>query len=81
MPASKSTSSDWIHRGSLGIAGGFVLKNPITESLTRHVLWAVTGVLGVLFQLLGNFLKLTIYTDRYQSGSSGKIIFSGRKEP
>ena len=24
---------------------------------------AVTGVMGVLFQLLGNFFKLTIYTD------------------
>jgi hypothetical protein len=58
--------------GYLGIAGGFVLKNPTSETLTGHGLQAVTGVLGVLFQLQGIFLKLTIYTDWYQSGSPEK---------
>jgi hypothetical protein len=35
--------------GFLGITGGFVLKNPIPETLTGHELQAVTGVLGVYF--------------------------------
>jgi hypothetical protein len=66
--------------GFLGIAPGFVSKNPVPETPTGHRLRAVTGVLGVLFQLPGNFLKLTIYTVRYQSGSAGKINFSDRKK-
>jgi hypothetical protein len=33
----------------LGIAGGFVLKNPIPETIPGHGLQAVTGVLGVYF--------------------------------
>ena len=41
--------------GFLGIAGGFVLKNPIKETLTVHGVRAVTGVMGGLFQLQENF--------------------------
>jgi len=41
--------------GFLGITGGFVLKSPIPETLTGHRLLAVTGGLGVLFQLQRNF--------------------------
>jgi hypothetical protein len=33
------------------------LKNPVPETLAGHGLWAITGVFGVLFQLLGNFFK------------------------
>jgi hypothetical protein len=43
--------------GFLGITGGFILKNPILETLTGLGLRAVIGVLGVLFQLSGNFLN------------------------
>jgi hypothetical protein len=32
------------------------LKNPVPETLAGHGLRAITGVFGVLFQLLGNFL-------------------------
>ena len=35
----------------------FVLKNPVSETLAVHGLRAISGVFGVLFQLLGNFLK------------------------
>jgi hypothetical protein len=66
--------------GFLGIAGGFVLKNRIPETLTGHGLRAVTGVLGVLFQLQGNFLKLTIYTVWINLGHL-KNNFSDRKKP
>jgi hypothetical protein len=36
------------------------LKNPVPESLAGHGLRAINGVFGVLFQLPGNFLKMTI---------------------
>jgi hypothetical protein len=36
------------------------LKNPVPEILAGHELRAITGVFGVLFQLLGNFLKMII---------------------
>jgi hypothetical protein len=37
----------------------FFLKNPVPETLAGHGLRAIIGVFGVLFQLLGNFLKIT----------------------
>jgi hypothetical protein len=67
--------------GFLGIARGFLLKNPVRQSFTQYGLRAVTGDFGGLFQLLENILKLNIYTDWYQSGSSGKINFSDREKP
>jgi len=79
MPASR-TSSDRLQR-VWGIARGFLLKNPVRQSLTQYGLQAVTGDLGGLFQLLENILKLTIYTDWYQSGSPAKINFSDREKP
>jgi hypothetical protein len=36
------------------------LKNPVPETLAGHGLRAITGVFGVLFQLLGNILKMII---------------------
>ena len=39
----------------------FVLKNPVSETLVGHRLREISGVFGVLFQLLGNFLKMTIW--------------------
>jgi len=45
--------------GFLWFQRGFVLKNPVPETLAGHGLRAITGVFGVLFQLLGNFLKIT----------------------
>ncbi len=39
---------------------GFFLQNPVLETLAGHGLPAITGVLGDLFQLPGNFLKITI---------------------
>jgi hypothetical protein len=65
--------------GFLGIAGGFVLKNRIPETLTGHGLRAVTGVLGVLFQLQGNFLKIDHLYRLDQSGSPEKIISATEK--
>jgi hypothetical protein len=43
--------------GFLGISGGFVLNNPVPETVARHGLRAIKGVFGVLFQLPGNFSK------------------------
>jgi hypothetical protein len=40
------------------------LKNPVPETLAGHGLRAITGVFGVLFQLLGNFLKMIIQMNR-----------------
>jgi hypothetical protein len=47
--------------GFLLFQRGFVLKNPVPEILAGHGLRLITGVFGVLFQLLGNFLKITIW--------------------
>jgi hypothetical protein len=66
--------------GVLGIAWGFVLKNPVPETFTGHGLRAVTGVSGVLFQLQGNFFEMIIYTDWINQGPK-KLFFSGRKKP
>ena len=46
--------------GFLLFRRGFVLKNPVPEILAGHGLRAITGVFGVLFQLLGNILKMII---------------------
>jgi hypothetical protein len=43
--------------GFLGFQRGFVLKNPTPETLVGHRLQRITGVFGVLFQLLEFFLK------------------------
>jgi hypothetical protein len=43
--------------GFLGFQRGFVLKNPISEILVGHGLREISGVFGVLFQLLEFFLK------------------------
>jgi hypothetical protein len=49
---------EWLaESGFLGFQRGFVLKNPTPEILVGHRLQRITGVFGVLFQLLGNFLK------------------------
>jgi hypothetical protein len=45
--------------GVFEVCSGFLSENPRPETLAGHVLRAVTGVFGVLFQLLGNFLKIT----------------------
>ena len=70
MPASR-TSSDRLQRG-LGDCSGIPSENPVRQSLTQHGLRAVTGGLGDLFLLLGNFLKLTIYTDWINQGHQQK---------
>ena len=46
--------------GFLLFQRGFVLKNPVPETLAGHGLRAIKGVFGVLFQLPGNFSKMTI---------------------
>lgn len=46
--------------GVLWFQRGFFRKNPGPETLAEHGLRVITGVFGVLFQLLGNFLKMTI---------------------
>jgi hypothetical protein len=71
---------DRLHWGFWGIARGFVLKNPVQETLMGHGLRAITGVFGVLFPLPGNFFKMTIYTDWINQGHQEKI-FSDRKKP
>jgi hypothetical protein len=58
----------------------FVLKNPVPETLAGHGLRAITGVFGVLFQLLGNFLKIT-YQINLIIRFTKKNIFSDRKKP
>jgi hypothetical protein len=65
----------------MGIAWGFVLKNPIPETLTGHGLRAIKGVLGVLFQLPGNFKKNDHPYRLDQSGSPGKIFSATEKNP
>jgi hypothetical protein len=54
-------TNDWLHRGFYCSNGGFVLKNPVPETLAGHGLRVTVGVFGVLFLLLGNFLKITIW--------------------
>jgi hypothetical protein len=39
---------------------GFFWKNPVPETLAGHGLRVTVGVFGVLFELLGNFLEMTI---------------------
>jgi hypothetical protein len=56
----RTKSGDRLHWGFLGIARGFFLKNPVPEILAGHGLRVTVGVFGVLFQLPGNFLKMTI---------------------
>ena len=46
--------------GFLWFQRGFILKNPAPETLAGHELRLITGVFGVLFQPLGNFLKMII---------------------
>ena len=43
-----------------GFTRGFLRKNPAPETLAGHGLRVTVGVLGVLFELPGNFLKMTI---------------------
>jgi hypothetical protein len=64
----------------LGIARGFVLKNLVPETLAGHGLRVTVGVFGVLFELLGNFLEMTIEVKRASRGTSKKIS-SDRKKP
>jgi len=46
--------------GFSGFARGFFRKNPVPETLAGHRLRVTVGVFGVLFQLPGNFLNMTI---------------------
>jgi len=59
------------------------LKNPVPEILAGHVLRAITGVFGVLFQLPGNFLKITIQITwgTWINLITTKKFFSDRKKP
>jgi hypothetical protein len=66
--------------GFLWFQRGFVLKNPVPEILAGHRLRVTVGVLGVLFQLLGNFLKITIQIN-WIIRVTKKIIFGDRKKP
>jgi hypothetical protein len=45
--------------GVFMVSTGFRFENPVPETLAGHGLRAIIGVFGVLFQLLGNFLKIT----------------------
>jgi hypothetical protein len=65
----------------MGIAWGFVLKNPIPETLTGHGLRAIKGVLGVLFQLPGNFFKMIIHADWINQGHQEKYFQRPKKTP
>jgi hypothetical protein len=69
--------------GVLWLQRGFVLKNPVPETLAWHGLRLITGVFGVLFQLLGYFFKKSSRPpgSTSSSGSPGKNIFSDRKKP
>jgi len=66
--------------GFSGFVRGFFLKNPVPETLAGHGLRAITGVFGVLFLLLVNFLKLSIEGDRVIRVTQ-KIIASDREKP
>jgi hypothetical protein len=46
--------------GVFGVCTGFLSENPVPETLAGHGLRVTVGVFGVLFQLPGNFLKMTI---------------------
>jgi hypothetical protein len=60
-----------------GLLGVF-FEEPHSEN--PYGAWTAGSYWGFI-STTGKFLELNIYTDKYQSGSSGKIIFSGRKEP
>jgi hypothetical protein len=60
------------------------LKNPVPETLAGHELRAITGVFGVLFQLLGNFFKNNHldYLDQLDhQGHQEKIFSATEKNP
>jgi hypothetical protein len=49
-----------LKKGFSGFARGFFRKNPVRQYLAGHGLRVTVGVFGVLFELLGNFLEMTI---------------------
>jgi hypothetical protein len=53
---------------------GFFRKNPVPETLAGHRLRVTVGVFGVLFQLPGNFLKMTIHADWINQGHQKKYF-------
>jgi len=67
--------------GGFGDCTGFYFEEPRPPILYSVRAACSTGDYGDLFQLLKNFLKLTIYTDWYQSGSPEKINFCDREKP